>query len=67
MDCYLRFTSDNYDAKDIHNKFSNLTNASINKENMKAKQEDDNDQKDGLKIDGNMWISAQFSHYLNVV
>ena len=37
------------------------------KENMKAKQEDDNDQKDGLKIDGNMWFSAQFSHYLNVV
>jgi hypothetical protein len=37
------------------------------KENMKAKQEDDNDQKDGLKIDGNMWFSNQFSHYLNMV
>ena len=67
MDCYLRFTSDNYDAKDIHNKFSNLTNASINKENMKAKQEDDIEHKDGLKIDGNMWFSSQFSQYLNMI
>lgn len=34
---------------------------------MKAKQEDDIEHKDGLKIDGNMWFSSQFSQYLNMV
>ena len=43
VDCYLRFTSDNYDSKDIHNKFSNLTNASINKENIKVKKDQEED------------------------
>ena len=39
----MRFTSDNYDSKDIHNKFSNLTNASINKENIKVKKDQEED------------------------
>ena len=28
-ECYLRFTSDNYDPKMLHNKFMHLTNNSI--------------------------------------
>ena len=32
---YLRFTSDNYDPNNLHNKFANLTNATVNKENIK--------------------------------
>lgn len=39
---YLRFTSDNYDPNKLHNKFSNLTNATINKENVKLDIFDDN-------------------------
>ena len=31
----MRFTSDNYDPNQLHNKYANLTNATINKENIK--------------------------------
>ena len=39
---YLRFTSDNYDPNQLHNKFANLTNATINKENIKEDTYEDN-------------------------
>lgn len=65
---YLRFTSDNYDPNKLHNKFSNLTNATINKENVKLDIFDENQFASSLnlgaeeddkafKIDGNMWFS----------
>jgi tubulin monoglycylase TTLL3/8 len=61
---YLRFTSDNYDPNQLHNKFSNLTNATINKENVKLDIFEDKDlscslnEKDqSLKIEGNMWTN----------
>ena len=73
---YLRFTSENYNPNELHNKFSNLTNATINKENNvkldifedtesshKIKLSDT--EKDFLKIEGNMWTTQQFEAYLN--
>tara|TARA_B110000285_G_C14985619_1_gene543653 strand:+ start:258 stop:797 length:540 start_codon:yes stop_codon:yes gene_type:complete len=65
---YLRFTSDNYDPNQLHNKFANLTNATINKENMKADifettefSHDINlqakSEKEQLKIVGNMYTN----------
>jgi tubulin monoglycylase TTLL3/8 len=63
---YLRFTSDNYDPNQLHNKFANLTNASINKENKKVldifhnqdlgvKGEFSELDGEQFKIHGNMW------------
>lgn len=72
---YLRFTSDNYDPNQLNNKFANLTNATINKENIKVTDVDDrdnfqgkisvndNDEAEMLKIVGNMWTNQQFELY----
>lgn len=61
---YLRFTSDNYDPNNLSNKFSNLTNATINKENIKEDEfvEKDEKEKDeaskySLKIEGSMYTN----------
>lgn len=69
---YLRFTSDNYDPNKLSNKFSNLTNATINKENIKNEKfindEDvsiETPNKNFLKIDGSMYTNYQFEAYLN--
>ena len=64
---YLRFTSENYDANQLHNKFANLTNATINKENIKLDIFEDNHSTkigDDLKIEGNMWTNYQFEKFL---
>jgi tubulin monoglycylase TTLL3/8 len=59
MEPYLRFTSDNYDPNQLHNKYANLTNATLNKENNPG------DENDGdLSIIGNMWHGNQFETYL---
>jgi hypothetical protein len=65
---YLRFTSDNYDPNQLNNKFANLTNATINKENIKVDQAEDKEfnsrmnitdaqEIDKLRIHGNMWTN----------
>jgi hypothetical protein len=46
----LRFTSDNYDPNKLHNKFSNLTNATINKENVKLDIFDENQFASSLNL-----------------
>jgi hypothetical protein len=69
---YLRFTSDNYDPNQLHNKFANLTNATINKENVKLDIFEDQEfstnlnisEKDTDKIEGNMWTNFQFEKFL---
>jgi len=72
---YLRFTSENYDPNQLHNKYSNLTNATVNKENsgkLDIFEEKDFSIKFGLnetevedlKIEGNMWTGFQFENYL---
>lgn len=52
MKPYLRFTSEDYDASQLHNKFSHLTNASINKNNKQASRVK---TKGKYKIRDNMW------------
>jgi len=59
---YLRFTSENYDPNQLHNKFSNLTNATVNKENIK---EDIHGGGNDEKIAENMYTNFQFAEYLN--
>lgn len=66
---YLRFTSDNYDPNNLHNKYSNLTNATINKENIKEDKFESEDEEDKtnlkMKIVENMYTNYQFEAYLN--
>lgn len=65
---YLRFTSDNYDPNQLHNKFANLTNATVSKENTKSLDifEDkdfsvkfslSDSEAQEFKIEGNMWTN----------
>lgn len=67
----MRFTSDNYDPNQLHNKYANLTNATINKENIKEDTFEENqnsgtvNDKESLKIEGNMYTNYQFDSYLS--
>ena len=54
-ECYLRFTSDNYDPNKIHDKFSNLTNNCVASQSVNF---------NNSSIEGNMWHSSQFIEYL---
>lgn len=58
---YLRFTSEDYDPYKLHNKFTQLTNASISKENQNASQ---SKTRGKYKIQNNMWETENFSNYL---
>lgn len=49
---YLRFTSEDYDANQLKNKFMHLTNASISKYNVNGKTEKSRGK---YKILNNMW------------
>ena len=61
MQPYLRFTSEDYDATQLHNKFMHLTNASINKHNKNGKSVK---SKGKYKIFNNMWETENFKEYL---
>ena len=54
---YLRFTSEDYDANQLKNKFMHLTNASISKYNVNGKTEKSRGQ---YKILNNMWETENF-------
>jgi hypothetical protein len=54
---YLRFTSEDYDPNQLKNKFMHLTNASISKYNLNAKQEKSRGK---YKILNNMWETENF-------
>lgn len=54
-ECYLRFTSDNYDPSRLHNKFMHLTNNCIASQSKNFNQS---------QIEGNMWHGDQFAAYL---
>lgn len=54
-ECYLRFTSDNYDPSRLHNKFMHLTNNCIASQSKTFN--------DSI-IEGNMWDGSQFEKYL---
>jgi tubulin monoglycylase TTLL3/8 len=54
-ECYLRFTSENYDPQKLHDKFMHLTNNSI------AKYSENFDKS---TIEGNMWSCEEFRNYL---
>ena len=62
---YLRFTSENYDPNQLHNKFANLTNATVNKENLENVDRSEGGDKAFLKIEGNMYTNFQFEAWLN--
>ena len=51
---YLRFTSEDYNDKQLHNKYSHLTNATVNKGKMQYKS------KGKYKIKNNMWETENF-------
>ena len=55
-ECYLRFTSDNYDPSRLHNKFMHLTNNCIASQSKNF---------DNSSIEGNMWNHVQFASYLD--
>jgi len=54
-ECYLRFTSDNYDPTRLHNKFMHLTNNCIASQSKNFNEG---------TIEGNMWHGAQFAQYM---
>ena len=54
-ECYLRFTSDDYDPGRLHNKFMHLTNNCIASQSKNFKEG---------AIEGNMWEGSQFAQYL---
>ena len=58
---YLRFTSEDYDPSKLRNKFTQLTNASISKENYNSKQSKTGGK---YKIINNMWETENFAEYL---
>jgi tubulin monoglycylase TTLL3/8 len=53
-ECYVRFSADTYNPKDLGNRFSHLTNNSIVKHSEKF---------DTSEIDGNMWTCAEFAKH----
>lgn len=63
----MRFTSDNYDPNQLHNKFANLTNACINKENLGSEQANNLDVFEGVEfstkvvLDGGKMSSDDFA------
>jgi len=61
MKPYLRFTSEDYDANQLENKFMHLTNASISKYNLNAKLEKSVGQ---YQINNNMWETENFREFL---
>lgn len=54
-ECYLRFTSDDYDPARLHNKFMHLTNNCIASQSKNFANS---------PIEGNMWSDKQFKDYL---
>lgn len=54
-ECYLRFTSDDYDPTRLHNKFMHLTNNCIASQSKNF---------NNSAIEGNMWHGSQFEAYL---
>ena len=58
--CYIRFSSQDYDPKKTENLFSHLTNNSITSKQIKI-----GDDKNFNKIPGNMWYLEQMKTYLN--
>jgi len=62
-ECYIRFSCNDYDARNYKNLFSHLTNNSVAK---KCIERPDN-RRMLNKIPGNMWTLAEFREYLNKV
>ena len=54
---YVRFSAENYNADNVGNLFSHLTNNSIAKHSKKF---------ENSEIEGNMWDTYQFKEYINV-
>ncbi|CAK4090918.1 unnamed protein product [Aphanomyces euteiches] len=64
LDCYLRFSSEEYQVDDLSDQFVHLTNNSIQKngENFyKAYSTEDG----SMTVEGNMWHSDDLNEYLN--
>ena len=57
---YLRFTAEDYDPRQIENKFMHLTNATVSKK-AKGSKEHEVGQ---YKISDNMWESKDFDTFL---
>ena len=58
MKPYLRFTAEDYNANQLHNKFSHLTNATVSKGKSQSKV------KGKYKIKNNMWTTEDFAQFL---
>jgi len=59
-DCYVRFSSEDYDHRRTDNLFSHLTNNAINAKKIRMA-----DDKNFDKIPGNMWFLEQLKGHLN--
>jgi len=57
---YLRFTAQDYNSKELHNKFAHLTNASVSKSDKSQQVK----KKGKYSIKQNMWDSESFQDYL---
>lgn len=60
---YLRFSSADYDPKNLHSKFAHLTNACVSEANPNAASKFKSKGK--YKIKENMWHSKDFQFFLN--
>lgn len=56
---YIRFTAQDYNSKELNNKFAHLTNAAVSKESKSQVK-----KKGKYKILQNMWDSESFQDYL---
>ncbi|CAD8054671.1 unnamed protein product [Paramecium primaurelia] len=54
-ECYIRFSAEEFDINQFHNKFAHLTNNAIAKYSQKFYESD---------IKGNMWTQEEFQQYL---
>lgn len=58
---YLRFTAEDYDSSKLRNKFSHLTNATINKDHQGKNKSKEVGK---YKISHNMWHVENFQEYI---
>ncbi|DBA05064.1 TPA: hypothetical protein N0F65_000752 [Lagenidium giganteum] len=63
QDCYLRFSSEEYQMDDLTDQYVHLTNNSIQKYSEKFNDVYTTDDGE-MRVEGNMWHSDELQHYL---
>lgn len=64
-DCYLRFSSQEYSMDDLSDQYVHLTNNSIQKYSDTFHEVYGTDD-GGMQVEGNMWHSDDFKHYIKI-